>query len=456
MCIDINSLVQTKIRSLGSNFENVGRTTWLGTKRYLVYNPSEGWGFTDLNFVQRIFRYFLGAYEFTHVKRIYAQLIVERQKYLDAQSKDEGIVMSIVRYFGFAKKNEVEPFPWGLFEKIEFAWARAYNILEAGVLDVPRKLRELNMKCRDVGPGFSSQSKDFVYQQLLRGAAIEDTISFRKYCINDETALLSKRIFVPHKKMEAYKKIGEFSYPQSIGENLHWTANFSDVGLFERCQENSLTEVEKQAVEHPALTHLKAALLGQGSLNRLNGNQIALITGAYRYGKIDIFTPCVTGHSLYGENFAVASNEDILSKLTVFEHPVRSNIFSIAAPTIGENLRDRPYRRDHLKDLLFRSVAAFSAIKFECPTKKIIVHSGNWGCGAFGHGAKAVALIQLAAANFSGIDRLEYYPLDRSRDFDQAKVLFEIIERDHQNMTIDEFLTFLENNATRLGLIYGN
>lgn len=438
MCLDIASLAANRSRSLGKNFENVGKVTWLGTKRFLAYKPNEGWSIRDLNFLQRRLRSILGVYQHTHVKIIYARLVAEKNICIEKQSSGEG--------------SDFQNFPWALFEKIEFSWARAYNFQNPNVSDIVQRERELTLKCQKINPEFTCQKKLYVYQQLLQQKKITDKISYKKYKLRNKEALLSKKIF-SSKILEYKKNTGTYSYPQNMGDDQHWTANFSSGRLFSNCQKSSLAEDELQALEHPALAHLKAAVDTLGSLKFLKGNEAVLITGACRYGELDVISPCQSNRSLWGENFAAESQEEIKLKLKVFDSPVRSNIFSIAAPTINENILGQFYRMNHLKKLLFRSIAAFSAIKFEFPTKKIIVHTGNWGL-SLGHSPKVATLIQIAAAAFSGIDKIEYHPGQKEQEFDQGIKLLEDIKNTNPEMSVKEFLDLLEKSIQLYNLRY--
>ena len=454
MSLDISSFVETKGRGLGKNFDNVGRSTWLGTKRFIVYNPSEGWGYRDLNFVQRIFRLFFGVYKDTHIKRIYAQLVSEKEKYQQQEKDPHLIIPSEGCSSRVSHGEKAAPFPWGLFEKIEFSWARAYNLQEAGVSDVSKKQRELTVKCQMVDPALSDRNKKFVYDQIIQSGPLQDCVCYKKYKIPDENSLLKKQMFGQKKQMEVAREQDGFTSLESRDDTLHWIPNYADTYLFALCQGPLLTQDELQVLEHPALAHLKAALDGQGTIRCLRENEVGLITGAYRYVSLDVKSKASNGLPLYGKNFIAVTQRDIISKLHILESPIRSNIFIMAAPHISETLFGQTCRKEHLKQLLIRSIAAFSAIKFEYPTKKIVVHTGNWGSRAFGNNLKAIALLQLAAAHFSGIDRVEYYPLDGDSSFEEAQEILMRIEHDNLNMTIDEFLTYLENNAASLGLLY--
>jgi hypothetical protein len=44
-----------------------------------------------------------------------------------------------------------------------------------------------------------------------------------------------------------------------------------------------------------------------------------------------------------------------------------------------------------------------------CPLPEVVVHTGFWGCGAFGGNRVMMTLLQLIAAQLAGLDRLIYY-----------------------------------------------
>ena len=452
MSLSISSFVEAKRSNLGKNFENVGRITWLGKKRFLVYNPSEGWGYRDLNAFQRLIRYLFGGYKDTHIKKIYAQLLLERERELQQERFCSNIIYFIGHLLRLMPERNLS-FPWMLFEKIEFCWARSYDLLEAGYTDVSRKQRELTIRCQKIDPAIADNNKHVVYDRIFQNGPIQDVVCCKKFKIVDEREILNRKL-LQGQKVEVVKRSGTFTYPESRGNILQWTANFSDTRLLGLCQGPQLAQSELQVLEHPGLGHLKAALDIQGSMKYLNGNEVMLISGAYRYARLDVTSRASNGANIYGDNFAAASQADVLSKLHLFDCPVRSNIFSFKIPTVPLELIGRACRKDDLAKLLFRAIGAFSAIKFEYPTKKIVVHTGHWEPGEVGNSAKVATIIQLAAARFSGVDQVEYYPLGKGRDFDRGKAIWQRMEREFPDMTVNEFLTYLEDNAARLGFLY--
>merc|ERR1712154_653320 len=45
--------------------------------------------------------------------------------------------------------------------------------------------------------------------------------------------------------------------------------------------------------------------------------------------------------------------------------------------------------------------------------KQIIVHSGNWGCGAFGGNIEVHTMIQVVSAVAAGVDMMYYHSVDK-------------------------------------------
>jgi hypothetical protein len=83
-----------------------------------------------------------------------------------------------------------------------------------------------------------------------------------------------------------------------------------------------------------------------------------------------------------------------------------------------------------------------------------VIHTGNWGAGAFGNDPKTVHLIQLAAARFAGIDQIDMYPLNQQNELQAAIQLFNQIETQFPQMKVGEFLAHLASNAHPYNLKY--
>lgn len=90
---------------------------------------------------------------------------------------------------------------------------------------------------------------------------------------------------------------------------------------------------------------------------------------------------------------------------TYLDPPGFSNIVAIDAPPGGRG----PYRRDEILDILATASVGFGACRRESGTTTAIVHTGNWGTGAFGGDRVLMALMQLLAARMAGLDRLVFH-----------------------------------------------
>jgi len=58
---------------------------------------------------------------------------------------------------------------------------------------------------------------------------------------------------------------------------------------------------------------------------------------------------------------------------------------------------------------------------------KVIIHTGNWGCGAYGGNPEIMALLQMAAARLAGIDELVYHTFAPpfTKAFKKAEIRFQ-------------------------------
>ena len=108
-----------------------------------------------------------------------------------------------------------------------------------------------------------------------------------------------------------------------------------------------------------------------------------------------------------------------------------------------------------MEKLLYPVITVLTAIKQKYPNKKIVFHTGNWGVGAFGGSAEAAAIMQLLAARVSGIDEIRYYPRSSKSQYNSGKTLLKTIEKNHSNLTCDQFIEHLAKNAQNYNLIWG-
>jgi len=307
----------------------------------------------------------------------------------------------------------------------------------------------------DISSSFHNNNKLFAYQQLIQGADANALYSkFTKYALGSTTSVAQSRLYPGSGAPTVQEIAGAFAYDASTETTKHWTANFADRNLFGFGFGGLLAQDELQILEHPALYHLKL-LLRQQRMDHLGNNEIALIEDVHRLGQLDTQSQLATGGTLYGNNFAAATQDQIAAKLARLNPSHASNIYAMAAPRIPANLHNQPYQKQHLEQLFYTSYTAFAAAKEKSGDARCVVHTGKWGCGAFGNQHKTVAIIQLAAAIRAGVDEVRYYTLGDHDVFVEAQEVVNDITNFHTDYTVDDFLTYLADNAATLDLRYG-
>ncbi len=196
------------------------------------------------------------------------------------------------------------------------------------------------------------------------------------------------------------------------GAGVEWHVNFADPNLFYAYGSALFAQDEIQVAEHPVLGSLREALVAEGRPTTTieNGRPTpVLVMGAER--RVSIRTaPGAEGGGpswLYGMAFAGAAADAVRGATTRIDPPTVSNIIAIAAPYGG---RGR-YLREQIGLAIGTAYSGFRAAVLESrrtagPDAMVAVHSGFWGCGAFGGDRVMMTLLQLLAADMAGVARL--------------------------------------------------
>lgn len=198
-----------------------------------------------------------------------------------------------------------------------------------------------------------------------------------------------------------------------------WWVNFTGRRLFIAYASDLFSQDEIQVAEHPVLCHLKEALSSTySSYSKDEANPTmarfqskacpVLIRGVERRCAITI------GPSLYGRAFAVATEDDIWMNTDVLApNTTHTNLICMSARSHGIGR----YERDELLDLYTTAYTAFSGAVNESRLNDantlVTIHTGHWGCGAYGGNQVVMVLIQQQAAIDAGIDKLVYHTVDK-------------------------------------------
>jgi hypothetical protein len=199
------------------------------------------------------------------------------------------------------------------------------------------------------------------------------------------------------------------------GKFLEWHVNFADPHLFTAYGTSLFAQDEMQVAEHPILGSLREAILSRGlpALTVEDGSPTpVLVAGAERrcMVKTDANPDEGRPYGLYGNNFGRADEETVRKAAVPIEPPTVTNLIAMAAPSGGYGA----YTRKDVEYVLQTACTGFTAARLE--TKRlagagaaVVVHSGFWGCGAFGGNRELMALSQILAASISGLDMLVFH-----------------------------------------------
>lgn len=205
---------------------------------------------------------------------------------------------------------------------------------------------------------------------------------------------------------------GVFDYSApSDPATVAWYLNFADPDLFCAYGSSLLAQDELQVAEHPILGSLCEALnaMGRPAITVDEGGRPTpvTITGVQRRCVLDTMpNPQAGRHAgLYGNAFGRAPMEQLRSATTPLSPPTISNILAIAAPPGG----DGEYSREEMLYALNAAYTGFSAARregerLEPGHSRTVIHTGFWGCGAFGGNRTLMTVLQALAADLAGVE----------------------------------------------------
>ncbi|MEJ5170112.1 MAG: hypothetical protein WHU10_03915 [Fimbriimonadales bacterium] len=211
---------------------------------------------------------------------------------------------------------------------------------------------------------------------------------------------------------------GAFDYARRLPDPaVEWHLNFAASELFCAYSGGLVAQDEMQVTEHPALGSVREALLARGLSTTVNDGRASspiLVRGVERRCSIATDPNAEEGRpeGLYGNAFDRAPLEAVLRAVRVLDPPTASNILAIEAPTGGYGT----YTAEQIRGILRTAHGGFLAARAESraadPAAAVAVHTGFWGCGAYGGNRVLMALLQLVAARLAGLDLLVFHAFD--------------------------------------------
>lgn len=266
---------------------------------------------------------------------------------------------------------------------------------------------------------------------------------------------------------EVFARSGGFAYNPADEQTAAWHANFANWDLFSHYAEGPFAQDEIQALEHPALGGVREALLARelSTLVTDDGPQGPTptpftIAGVQRRLTIDT-SPRDDDrwpHGLYGQDFWLAPEDAALEATTILDPPTISNVVAMEAPALGSGR----YSPGEIRFVLLAAASAFTAARAESqrlwPGRAVEVHTGHWGCGAYGGNPALTGAAQLLAARMAGIDRLVFWNLDAmaEENFRAAQEAAGLVLREAKSPTPTDAVALLDSFGFHWGVGDGN
>lgn len=270
----------------------------------------------------------------------------------------------------------------------------------------PSKLGEYTWEIRDLArnypPIWQHKNKQIVAAIVGDDAQTAGTITVSRWKGEDlPQTVVDSTTVVPNK--------GFFSYspPDANDDSTHWHMNFADPLVFGHGEGPLLAQDELQIVEHPILCSLGKAMEsgthGVENLKRLTREDgqatPVLVQGAPRRCRL-----LTDRYAIYGDHFAQATEEILDKAVERIDPPQLSNILALSALPPNYAM----YTMKQIAEMLGTAYAGFRAIVLQSGGD-VTLHTGHWGCGAYGGNKGLIAAIQILAAGMAGVSKMHYW-----------------------------------------------
>jgi hypothetical protein len=256
---------------------------------------------------------------------------------------------------------------------------------------------------------------------------------------------------------------GPMIYANPTKHESAWHLNFADPRLFVAYGTGLFAQDEWQVVEHPALGALREWLLREDREPRTNGDAgptPVLVEGVERRCEITVVPRRgENGPVLYGNRFAWASIDEVLRATRVLDAPTTTNIIALAAPAYGNGT----YSAREIALILRTALTGFAAAMRRSPaapdgTRRVVIHTGLWGCGAFGGNPVLMTILQIVAARMAGVSEIRIYVPEpvRRPDVEHGIRLLDDLCAAHQAIVPPALIRELERMGFEWGESDGN
>lgn len=254
---------------------------------------------------------------------------------------------------------------------------------------------------------------------------------------------------------------GHFEYEPSLHpEEMDWYLNFADLDAFATWRTPLFAQDEIQVAEHPVLASLhllsREQDISMRTVDEESGDDRptpVLVSGAER--RIAVET---SESGLYGNAFQWATPDEVKTATRVIEPPSVSNILAIQAPLPGRGRYDGHV----IRQVLVTAFSGFSAAAEESRRQKgagasAVIHTGFWGCGAYGGNRVLMVLLQMLSAHLAGVGRVVFHTGKASgqEPYQAALDIYRQVSSE-PDKAVEDLIALLEGKAFSWGVSDGN
>ena len=300
-------------------------------------------------------------------------------------------------------------------------------------------------------PVWNDDNKLIVFEiAKSSGYPFNGKISYKRW----RPSVLPKRIDDYRLKFSAHSDVFKYA-EQKDPKIVDWHLNFADPDLFVAYGSELLAQDEIQVAEHPILGSIREMLISKKcyaeTLDDDGCPTPITITGAQRRCVINTQPNPKIGcpDGIYGNAFETATEEQVRASTSTISPPTISNILAISAPYGGKG----NYTKEDMLKVLITAYTGFSCARKESErlvpeNTKTIIHTGFWGCGAFGGNRQLMTILQCFAADLAKVD-LKFWAVNDSGAKDALKY-YEWYQSITEPRAINKFThVFLSRLATR-------
>lgn len=254
---------------------------------------------------------------------------------------------------------------------------------------------------------------------------------------------------------------------------VEWSMNSADPHLFCTYGGPLMAQDELQVAEPPCMAALREALISQGieALTEESGESTPVpVMGAERRCAINVRPGAIEGYpkGLYGNNVARAKEDAVRKATRRIAPPTITKIIATAAPS-GEY---GPYSLAEIGQIVRTAYTGFVPAKLEsirgrAEAPDLVIHTGFWGCGAFGGNRTLMTILQVLTVRLAMIDRPVYCTLDRAgtavfkkaMEILEKKIITEVMVLEvsaKELISVSELLESVEALGLEWGISDGN